>query len=74
MTDLGAGGVREMSIKFTARENQREIGFGFYVMPYHSSAQYVHFVKDYGGIGGFGRVYVFKITPADGQSLPSPPN
>ena len=56
LTDLGAGGIREMSIKFTARENQREIGIGFYAMPYHSSAQFVHFVKDYGGIGGFGRV------------------
>jgi hypothetical protein len=68
-----ATGIRELTVRFTHADGKiPHVGFGVIVFPYHSSPAYVHFCRDTLGQGGLaGPVRMFKITPAEGQPLPS---
>ena len=66
-----AGGRRKIGVTLEAADGVRPpLGDVFWVYPYHWSAEYVHFC---GSSTGHGANWVFKLTPAAGQSLPSPP-
>jgi hypothetical protein len=67
-----AGNRRQMAVHLETADGKRPpTGGTFWVFPYHSSAQYVHFCASSIGHGGVN--LVFKLTPAEGQPLPTPP-
>jgi len=66
--------VRELILGFSAIDGRpAPTHWQAYVYPHHSSARYVHFCRSQNGFEGGNRVHVFKVTPAEGQPLPSPP-
>ena len=75
VADPPATGIRELFVRFTHADGKMpRVGCGVVVFPHHSSAGSVHFCRDTLGQGGLaGTVRVFKVTPAEGQPLPSPP-